>query len=182
MPTAVEHPGGSVDLLLKVTGVKSGWIKGESQVSGHVGEIDLDAYRWGVIQGFDVATGSATGRRQHKPLIFTFQTCVASPILYSACCQNEVLKTVVLTCRKAGGKQQDYMVWTLTNASIREIKAGYFDHIPSPAAGTAAHPIIAYDEMSIVYQKIQIEYKPQTKEGGLSAGVVFSDDWSLNYS
>ena len=181
MPTAVEH-GGAVDILLKVTGVKSGVIKGESQIAGHVGEIDIETYRWNVLQGFDVATGQATGRRQHKPLILTFQTCVASPILYAACCRNEVLSKVVMTCRKAGGKQQDYMIWTLTNASIREIKAGYFDHVPAQAAAAAAQPVIPYDEMSLVYQKIELDYKPQTKDGTLGAGVSFMDDWSLAYS
>jgi len=87
-----------------------------------------------------------------------------------------------MTCRKAGGKQQDYMIWTLTNASIREIKAGYFDHVPAQAAAAAAQPVIPYDEMSLVYQKIELDYKPQTKDGTLGAGVSFMDDWSLAYS
>ena len=130
-------------------------------------------------QGFDLSTGRPSGKRQHKPLIVTMHTCVASPILYAAACRNEVLKTVVLTCRKAGGAQQDYMVWTLTNASISDIKSGYFDHVP---AQTPTQPIIPYDEISFVFQKIELDYKPQNKDGGVGPPVSFTDDWTLNYS
>ena len=84
-----------------------------------------------------------------------------------------------MTCRKAGGQQQDYMIWTLTNASITEIKSGYFEHVPRQNASQA---IIPYDEISFVFQKIQLDYKPQTKEGGLGPSVPFTDDWTLSYS
>jgi len=183
MPTAVEHPsGGLVDTIVKVTGVKSGWIKGESAIAGHTDEIDVDLYRWGVNMAFDVSTGRPAGKRQHKPLVLLIRTCVASPLLYAACCRNEVLKTVVMTCRKAGGKQQDYMVWTLTNASICEIKAGYLETSLPGQTTTKQVQIIPYDEISFVYQKIQLDYKPQKPDGSLGAAVPFMDDWAMTYS
>ena len=154
-------------MFLKVTGVKSGVIKGESEDHKHAGEIDVEWYQWGVIQGFDAHTGMPTGKRQRSKFVFRMRSQSSTPLLLNACSCNEVLKTVVFTCRKAGGKQEEYMIWTLTNASIAEIKTGY----------VTPDEVIPHDELSMVFQKIQLDYKPQKADGTLGASILFMDDF-----
>jgi type VI secretion system secreted protein Hcp len=96
----------------------------------------------------------------------------ATPKLLNACSCNESLTEVVITCRKAGGQQQEYMKWTLTNASVAEVKTGYI----------FSGQIMPYDEVSLVFQKIQLEYKPQKADGTLGAGIIFMDEVSMNYA
>src|SRR5258708_14646833 len=90
---------GKVDMFIKLTGVRQGWIKGESADHKHKGEIEVMSYTWGVVQGFS-NEGLPTGKRQHMQLKFVMQTQTATPLILSACCTNEVLKEVILTCRK----------------------------------------------------------------------------------
>ena len=161
-----EKPFSHVDMFLKVTGVKQGVIKGESEDHKHKGEIDIEWFQWGVHQGFD-NNGLPTGKRLRDKFTVRMRTQVSTPLLLNACTTNEVLKTVVFTCRKAGGKQEEYMIWTLTNCSIAEIKTGY----------VTADELIPHDDISFVFQKIQLEYKPQTADGSLGSAVIFMDDF-----
>ncbi|SPE42190.1 Type VI secretion system effector, Hcp1 family [Candidatus Sulfopaludibacter sp. SbA3] len=162
----LEIPASNVDIFVKITGVKSGWIKGESEDAKHKGEIDVESYHVGVNQGFNT-TGLPTGKRQWKQFIFRMRSQVATPLLLSACSCNEVLKTAVFTCRKAGGKQEEYMIWTLTNCSIADYKTGY----------VTDDTLIPHDEVSLVFQKIELDYKPQKADGTLGPSVVFVDDF-----
>jgi len=175
MPTAVEsgrgsHQGGSVDLYIKMTGAKQGWIKGESFDAGHKDEILVQSYNWGVKNAIDPTTGQPTGKRQHSVLKFVMHTQSATPLILRAACTNETLSSVVLTCRKAGGKQQEYMKWTLTNARACEVKTGYL--VPGD--------IIPYDEVSLAFLKIELDYKPQKQDGTLGSSIMFMDDWAMS--
>jgi len=167
MVTQHEKPLSHVDMFVKITGVKSGVIKGESEDAKHKGEIDVEWYQWGVTQGFDPQTGMPTGKRQRARFSFRMRSQLATPLLLNACSCNEVLKTVVFTCRKAGGKQEEYMVWTLTNASVSEMKTGY----------VTPDELIPHDEVSLVFQKIELDYKPQKPDGSLGSSVMFMDDF-----
>jgi type VI secretion system secreted protein Hcp len=173
MPTAVESQKiqGNVDLFIKITGVKQGVIKGESFDAKHKGEIDVESYTWGVKLAYDLATGAAAGKRQHSVLKFVMRSQSATPLLLQATCTNETLKEVVLTCRKAGGKQEEYMKWKLTNARVCQMNHGYL--IPDN--------IIPHDEVSLTFQKIELNYQAQNQDGTLGSALMFSDDWSLNY-
>ena len=161
--------GGHVDLFLKVTGQKQVVIKGESFDSKHAGEIDIVSYNWSVIQPVTSDTGMSTGKRQHGKFIFLMRSQSSTPRLLSAACTGEFLKDVTLTCRKAGGKQQEYMVWKLTNAFVASVKTGCL--LPND--------ITPYDEVSMVFQKIELDYKPQNADGSLGAGIMFMDDWNV---
>jgi type VI secretion system secreted protein Hcp len=170
MPVNPHSPnagGGSVDLFIKITGQKQGWIKGESQDHKHLNEIDVVFYSWNVTQGFDAATGAPTGKRKLAPLTFMMKSQSATPLLLNACTTGERLKDTVLTCRKAGGTQQEYMVWKLTNGAIVSIRTGYL--VPTD--------ICPYDEVQMVFQKIELDYSPQKADGSLGGGIVFMDNW-----
>ncbi len=160
---------GAVDLFIKITAQTQGWIKGESGDAKHKDEIDVHSYTWGVKNSIDPTTGLAVGKRRYSVLKFLARSQASTPGILRACCTNETLKTVVLTCRKAGGKQVEYMTWTLTNAHAAEVNSGYL--VPDD--------ITPYDEVSLTFQKIELDYKPQKADGSLGAGIMFMDDWPM---
>ena len=73
-----EKPLSHIDMFVKITGVKQGVIKGESEDAHHKGEIDVESYQWGVVQGFDAHTGQATGKRQRQKFTFRMRSQVAT--------------------------------------------------------------------------------------------------------
>jgi type VI secretion system secreted protein Hcp len=165
----VKSSGGHVDLFIKMTGQRQGVIKGESFDGKHLGEIDVHSYTWSVIQPVSTEAGMSTGKRQLGQFKFLMRSQSATPRILSACCTGEHLKDVTLTCRKAGGKQMEYMIWKLTNAFVAGVKTGYL----------VSDDITPYDEVSLVFQKVELEYKPQGADGSLGAGIVFMDDWQV---
>jgi type VI secretion system secreted protein Hcp len=169
-PTQGSGQSGQVDMFLKITGNKQGVIKGESSDHKHGGEIDIYSYSWGIIQPVSQHGGLSTGKREHKQFRFVMRSQSATPQLLQAVSTGEHLKEVVLTCRKAGTQQQEYMKWKLTNAFIAEIKTGYL--VPGD--------IIPHDEVALVFQKVELEYKNQKADGTLGAAIVYMDDFQTH--
>jgi len=157
-----------VDMFLKIVGTSQGKIRGESTDTGHVGEIAIDSYSWEVVQPFDKRSGLGTGKREHGLFKFVMKTQVATPLLLTACCTGEHLKEVVMTCRKAGKDQQEYMTWTLRDSIITHVQTGY--------SINDEDDIVPTDEISLAFNYIQVEYKQQKPDGTMGGGVVFLDD------
>ena len=108
---------------LTVKGQKSGNVQGGSQAKGHEGSIEVLGFDYGVSSPRDAATGQASGKRIHKPLIITKELDKSSPILFQALVTNEVLPEVNFQFTRAGsdGKEIQYYTIKLTNATISEI-------------------------------------------------------------
>lgn len=156
-----------VDMFLKITGTKSGKIKGESQDSKHAGEIHCESYAMQVEQPISKHSGGmASGKREHGLFVVTFPTQTASPILFAACCNGEHLNEVVLVCRKAGTQQQEYLKWTLKTVLIAKFEGSYSEI-----------DLIPHDRISFAYRTIEIEYKEQKPDGTLGGAIVAMDDW-----
>src|SRR5438105_2473697 len=107
----------SVDYFLKIDGVP-----GESQDAKHREEIEVLAFAWDQNQPHDQATGQSSGHIQWKPFEFTMHVSKATPKLYLACAQGAAFPTVVLTVRKAGAGQQEYLKITFREATMNEFK------------------------------------------------------------
>lgn len=169
IPNRTTKSGGEVDLFLKVTGTKQGIIKGESQDHKHKDEIDIQSFQWGVTQAYDRTVGRSAGKRQYETFKFVMKTQLSTPLLFRASTTGEILKEVVLTCRKAGGTQQEYAKWILSDATIVSIKSGYL----SPS------DLIPFDSVEMVFRKVEMDYQMQRADGNLGPAVTFIDDWGL---
>jgi type VI secretion system secreted protein Hcp len=110
-PTAHAHGSGHVSCLVTMKGAKQGDIKGD----GRDGKIEGLSLHLGVKSPRDVATGQASGKRQHAQLTITKPYDRASPLLFTAATTNEVLPTVTIERMHHGSVTE---VITLTNASI----------------------------------------------------------------
>jgi type VI secretion system secreted protein Hcp len=145
----------TVDYFLKIDG-----IKGESQDKTHKEEIQLNSFSWGATNAGTSAMGSGAGAGKVKFDDFSFAKSVdtASPKLMLACANGEHIKRAILTCRKAGKEQQEYLKYTFTDLLVSKFWLG----------GTEVMPT---EEVSINYSKIEMEYKAQKADGTLGGAI-----------
>src|SRR3982751_4148187 len=101
-----------VDYFLKVEG-----IDGESHDSKHPGWIDIDSWSWGATQpgAHAAGGGGGAGKVAMQDFHFTMKVNKSSPKLMLACANGQHIPKAVLTCRKAGKDQQEYMKVTMTD-------------------------------------------------------------------
>ena len=104
---------------------KQGQKKGSVTQKGKEGWIAVYGFHHEIVSPRDVATGLATGKRQHKPLTITKEIDRSTPLLYQALVNNESFPEVVLRFfapdpKGLGNENQVYTI-RLTNAIITSI-------------------------------------------------------------
>jgi type VI secretion system secreted protein Hcp len=98
---------------------------------------------------------------------FVMRLSKASPKLMQACASGQRLQNAVLTVRKAGKEQQEYLKITLSDVLISSYQTDI-------AAGAGAVPT---DHISVSFAKIEFQYNEQKADGTL-AGPITSG-WDL---
>ncbi|WP_158218957.1 Hcp family type VI secretion system effector [Roseateles aquatilis] len=154
----------SADMYLDLTLKRAGKVKGESVAAGHPSDIVVRGFSWGVGAAGDAVAGQATGRRSYRQLVITKGLDTASTALMSAVATNDEVRSAKLFLRKAGGEQEDYFCLTLEKARI----ASY--DIEADADGT---PV---ERVAMSFQKVSVEYKPQSGKGQSGGSHTFNDD------
>ncbi len=144
----------AVDYFLKLDG-----IDGESKDSKHGGEIDLESFSWGETQtgAHSFGGGGGAGKVQMQDFHFVMKANKASPKLFLACAEGEHIKKGVLTCRKAGKEQQEFLKVTMSDllvSSFQTSGSSHGDEVPT-------------DQVSLNFSKIEFEYKDQKADGTL---------------
>jgi len=156
----------AIDYFLKLDG-----ISGESKDSKHKGEIDVLSFSFGETQSrpSGIGGGSGAGKVHMSDFSFTARTTKASPQLFLSCAQGKHLKEAVLTVRKAGGSQQEYLVIKLNDVLISAYALGSGEGESEP-----------HDAFSLNFVKLSFDYKPQKADGSLDAPVHGGWDLSKN--
>lgn len=153
----------AVDIFLKIDG-----IKGESQDSKHKDEIEILSYSFGESQTgtFASAGGGGAGKVSMQDFHFTTPVNKASPGLFFACASGSHIKEGLLTVRKAGGDQQEYLKIKLTDilVSSYQVGASHGSEVPT-------------DQFSLNFSKIEYSYAPQNAKGQLEA--ADTKGWNL---
>jgi type VI secretion system secreted protein Hcp len=147
----------AVDYFLKIDS-----IEGESADSKHKNEIDVQSFSWGVSQSGSMAYGGGggAGKASFQDFSFAMKVSKASPKLFLACASGQHIKNAILTCRRAGTEQQEYMIITMTDILVSSYQAG-----------GSEGDIVPSDSISLNYSKIEISYAPQDAKGSLGAAV-----------
>jgi type VI secretion system secreted protein Hcp len=155
------------DMFVKIEGTKQGVIKGESVDPKHRDEIDVVDWSWGM-DASQEALGNRSGRTSLQELQISKQVDSATTALMAALRSNEVIKKLTLTVRKSGGVDSlDYFSITLEKARITH------HHIEG---GTQADSSVLSEVFRVGFQKISVEYQPQTKTGGSRGAMIFETD------
>jgi type VI secretion system secreted protein Hcp len=165
--------GGLGDMFLMVKGAKHGLIKGESQDTQHKGEIDILSFSWGMQAKTNLAAGTATGRASVHDLKIIKKVDSASTALMLALRTNEPIQKAVLTVRKAGKDQLEYLKITIEQGRVTALTIDKVDALGAPTST----PEI-FERVSFSFNKIEVEYVPQGADGLPQGGLTYMDQWS----
>jgi len=148
---------------------KLGDIKGESLDSKHKDEIEVMSISWGVTNSGSMAYGSGggEGKATFHDMTFTHRIDKASPVLMQTCATGAHLKEGIITYRKSGKGQQEYLIVKMNDIIVTAVHN----------AGTSDDHT---ENVSVAFAKVAFEYKPQKPDGSLDAGVHFKYDIKLN--
>src|SRR4249920_967725 len=150
-------PGtGTGDMFLMVKGAKHGVIKGESQDDQHKGEIDVVSWSWGMQAKPSIGGGTATGKATINDLRIVKRVDSASTALMGALRTNEPIQKAVLTLRKAGKGQLEYLKITIEQGRVVSLLVDTVE--------TTGVPDVV-ERVSFSFNKIEVEYVPQGKDG-----------------
>jgi type VI secretion system secreted protein Hcp len=144
-------------------------IDGESTDSKHPGEIELESWSFGVSNTSSMLEGGGGGSGKSAPLDFhcTKKTDKATARLAQAVAMGDHFKTAIVTVRKSGGDQQEYLTITMSDVFISSYQAG--------GSGAGSLPM---EQLSLNYAKILQEYKEQKADGTLGGSVKLGYDWA----
>ena len=111
----------AVDYFLKIDGVS-----GESPDAKHKGEIQLESFSWGETSpgGAGSGGGGGAGKVHMQDLVVTMVVSKASPKLMLACATGKHHKEAVLTARKAGKSQQEFLVFKFKDVVVTSYQIG----------------------------------------------------------
>ncbi len=144
--------------------LKLGDIKGESQDKTHKDEIEILSWSWGASNPTNIAYGSGggTGKVSFSDISFMHELDKSSTALYQACSAGTHIPEATLTCRKAGGGQQEYLVVKLKTVFVSSVQL---------SQGGNDKPT---ESVSLSFGEMTMEYKPQKADGTLDAGLTFN--------
>ncbi len=166
----------SADYFLKVDG-----IDGESTDSKHKGEIELRSFKWNEQQETPNARGNGTGAGKVAmgSFEFTMRSNKSSPKLLLACATGSHIKSAVLTCRKAGGEQQEFYKLTLTDIIVASYTTASGDGLLSEDE-VITNDDIPSDRVRFAFAKIESEYRAQKQDGSLDNPIKTGYDLTTN--
>ncbi|WP_034996116.1 Hcp family type VI secretion system effector [Beijerinckia mobilis] len=145
------------DMFLKLDG-----IQGESTDSKHKNEIEIDNYSFGVSQQGTSTYGGGlgAGKAQFQDFHFSKRADKATPNLFVAVATGKHISEALLTVRKAGGQQEEYLKVTMKDVLISNF---------STSGSEGAVPL---ESISFNFTEVKIEYSPQQKSGSLEGSIV----------
>lgn len=159
---ATTHEGGQEDLFLRIELTRSGLVRGEAADPRHRDEIILAGWSWGMqAQTAMSAIGAASKATVHE-LRVRKAVDRSSPVMMSALRNNDPLRRAVLTMRKAGGVQHEYMRFAIEDGRITSYQ------VKSEAG-------MAWEDIAFSFRRVEVEYRQQHSDGQLGGTVTFTD-------
>jgi type VI secretion system secreted protein Hcp len=179
----------AIDYFLKIDG-----IEGESADAKHKGEIDIESFSWGATNNASAAHGGGGG--SGKVSVQDFHVVMhfnkASPQLFLAAASGGLFQKAVLTARKAGKEQQDFLKWTFSDCLVSSYQTGGNSvavpesvsgaEEPSPEVTAARNADLGapVDEFSLDFAKLEVSYQTQNADGALGPAVTAGWDFRAN--
>jgi type VI secretion system secreted protein Hcp len=164
VPLDTKAAQGLGDMFLKVTSEKFGLIKGEAQDDVHGGEIEVLSWSWGMEANPGFAGSQPNKRATVRDLKIIKRVDRASTPLMNALRYNEKITEALLTLRKAGGKQVEFLTIKIEDGRVSEL---------SVDAETGGLELV--ERIRFSFNKITVEYRPQGPDGQLQGGLTYND-------
>jgi type VI secretion system secreted protein Hcp len=157
-------------MFLMIKGAKSGLIKGEAHDSAHLNEIDVLSWSWGMQAQSSLGGGTATGKAIVRELKIVKRVDSASTPLMSALRSNEMITKAVLTIRKAGKSPLEFLKITIEQGRVTGLTIEAGDDEGSPDL---------WEDLTLSFNKITVEYVPQGADGQARGSTMFTDQWDV---
>ena len=157
----------AVDMFLKITD-----IEGESADAKHKGSIDIESFSWGATQQGTAGSaggGGGAGKVQMQDFHFVMRASKASPKLFLAVATGQHIKEAVLTARKSGGNQMEFLKIKFSDILVSSYQQA------SSADGDSPN-----DTFSLNFAKIKIDYLSQDASGKTDAPITVGWDLTKN--
>ena len=153
------------DYFLKIDG-----IPGESLDDKHKDEIEVLSWSWGETNEPPPAAGggAASGKVAMTDLHVSANLSRASTQLLLACASGKHIKSAVLTGRKAGKAQAEFLTFSLSDVLVSGYQTG----------GSATEAPL--DSISLNFSKIEVSYKQQKADGSLAKAIRVGWDRKAN--
>jgi type VI secretion system secreted protein Hcp len=138
----------AADYFLKLDG-----INGESRDARHEKWIELQSWSWGEANaGGGTSAGGGAGKVSYQDMSFTARLNAASPLLMLACATGQHIQKATLSCRKAGGKEVEYLQINLTDCLVSSYEPG------GTANGSPKVDDRPVESLSLNFTKIEMVY------------------------
>ena len=139
------------DYFLKIDG-----IAGESTDAKHKGEIELVSFQWGLTQSgaHTGGGGGGAGKAQFQDFHFTQHTQKSSPALMLACASGQHIKGAVLTGRRTGKVQLEFLTIKFTDVLVSSFEEGGHEDDQLPL-----------EQVGLDFARIQVTYRGQDPAG-----------------
>ena len=151
-------------------------VKGESTDSVFKTKAGFEVYSfsWGASNPVTIGSGK-TGAGGGKVSISSFnimkKTDAASPTMFQACCLGAHFPKVVVTLRKAGGKQETFITYEFETCFIESIQW----------SGSSGGDDTPTESVSIAFGKVTGKYFPQKADGTMeTTAKSFNYDMTAN--
>jgi type VI secretion system secreted protein Hcp len=156
---------GTADAFLKLDGVP-----GESADAKHKGEIELESFSFGVKQTGTTSSGGGGGAGKADFSSFSFDKLydASSPKLFLGTASGEHFKSAVITFRKRGGEQQEFLTYKFEDVQLEHYGQG----------GKEEPPLL--EDVGFTARRIEISYRPQKADGSLDDPIKASWDIAAN--
>lgn len=160
------------EFYVTIEGKQQGKFKGESKREVHKEKIAGLAFLYEIKSPRDSASGQASGKRQHGPITITKEWGAATPQLFQALVENEVLRTVLIEFISTNeqGAEEIYHTVKLSNATVSDIRQ-YTDNQSLLSSGRAGADHHELEDISFTFGRIEITNVP--------GKTIADDDWML---
>jgi type VI secretion system secreted protein Hcp len=145
-----------LDIFLKIDG-----IEGEAQDSKHKGEVQVLTFSKGVMTGDARSSGAAAIWHDAS---FTMRVNKAGPKLMLACANSERIPKVVMTVRKAGMDQREFLKTTFSDVFVSSVRT-------YASKDSDSTPIMLF---TLNFARVEEEYKAQKADGTLRGAMKYS--------
>jgi type VI secretion system secreted protein Hcp len=158
----------TIDYFLKIDG-----IPGESQDIKHKGEIEVGAWSWGETASVPTVPGGVggAGKVTIQPFTFTSRISKASPLLMMACASGKHIKNAVLTARRSGKTQAEFLTIELEEVLVSSHQT---------VGGSEEEGSAPLDSIALTFSKIRVEYRETKPDGTLGTPIIFAWDAGRN--
>lgn len=156
----------SADAYLHLQTKRAGKVKGEATAAGHLDDIVVTGWTWGLKASTALATEKYE-RRSYTVLTIHKLIDRSTTGLMAALATNDEVKEAKLMLRRAGGQQEIYFTIKLGLGRIVSV---------SHQTDTDGHP---QEAVAIAFRKIDVEYQPQQASGMRGGTTSFVDEIEL---